>query len=323
MKSEKVQLSVIVPVYNVEQYLKQCIDSILNQTFKNFELILVDDGALDSCPQICDNYSKHDDRVKVIHKKNGGLSSARNAGIKVAKGKFLTFIDSDDWISKNYFEEMMKEQDKYNADIISIRETTVNSNGEVHHHKLNEKIKIKIFKLNCIDALFNFCDTNFAWGKLIRTKIILDNKILFPVGKNYEDVGTMYKVYDKANVLVISDRASYFYRIRANSITNNIKKSDIYDQIYFLNQIKSYVFKVSPKYLDCYILCRGFIALSFLYKSNLDDKEKNKLTNLIYKNTQGYKFKFRWIKVKENFLKIMLMHFRLADKVLNLKSKKV
>lgn len=119
MKSEKVQLSVIVPVYNVEQYLKQCIDSILNQTFKNFELILVDDGALDSCPQICDNYSKHDDRVKVIHKKNGGLSSARNAGIKVAKGKFLTFIDSDDWISKNYFEEMMKEQDKYNADIIS------------------------------------------------------------------------------------------------------------------------------------------------------------------------------------------------------------
>ena len=97
-------ISVIVPIYNVERYLKACVDSIVNQTYSNLEIILVDDGSPDKCPEICDEYAKRDKRIKVIHQENGGLSAARNAGINVVRGEFLTFIDSDDFVSKNYVE---------------------------------------------------------------------------------------------------------------------------------------------------------------------------------------------------------------------------
>ena len=96
------KVSAIVPVYNVEKYIYRCVDSILNQTFSDFELILVDDGSPDNCPQICDEYAKKDSRIKVIHKENGGLSSARNAGLDIASGEWISFIDSDDWIHKDY-----------------------------------------------------------------------------------------------------------------------------------------------------------------------------------------------------------------------------
>ena len=97
-------ISVVVPIYNVENYIKKCVDSILSQTYKNLEIILVDDGSPDNCPQICDEYAQKDNRIKVIHKENGGLSDARNAGIDISKGKFITFIDSDDYIEKDYVE---------------------------------------------------------------------------------------------------------------------------------------------------------------------------------------------------------------------------
>ena len=101
-------ISVIVPVYNVEPYLRQCIDSILNQTYTDFELILVDDGSTDRCPEICDKYKEKDDRVRVLHKTNGGLSDARNHGIDIANGDYITFIDSDDMVSKDYLEVLIQ-----------------------------------------------------------------------------------------------------------------------------------------------------------------------------------------------------------------------
>lgn len=106
-------ISVIVPVYNVEPYLRQCVDSILGQTFRDFELILVDDGSPDGCPAICDEYAKMDSRVKVIHKENGGLSSARNAGLDVAKGKYIAFVDSDDWIHPEMSETMQNRMQQH------------------------------------------------------------------------------------------------------------------------------------------------------------------------------------------------------------------
>ena len=110
-------LSIIVPVYNVEKYIERCIKSILNQSFTNFELILVDDGSPDNCGKICDEYKKKDSRIKVIHKKNGGLSDARNAGIERAKGEYIAFVDSDDFINKYMYEILYKNAKKWDADI--------------------------------------------------------------------------------------------------------------------------------------------------------------------------------------------------------------
>lgn len=313
-----VKVSIVIPVYNVEKYISKCLKSVMNQTYNNLEIIVVNDGSTDKSGEILKKYVDLDKRIILINKPNGGLSSARNAGISVANGQFITFIDSDDWISLNYIKEMISEQKRYNADIVSIRETIVTSKEKKFH---TLKDGVKIFKDDCVDALFSFWDTNFAWGKLIRKKII-DDHIKFPQGRNYEDVGTMYKIYDKANTLVISDKATYFYRIRANSITNSIKKSDVLDQIYFLNQIKKYNFKRIPKYLDCYILCKGFTALSFLYKSTLNNKEKKYFTKEIYSITEEYRFKLDWIFVKENFLKILLMSFKVADNLLSIKNYK-
>lgn len=111
-------ISVIIPVYKVEKYLNRCVDSVLNQTFRDLEVILVDDGSPDRCPQICDAYAKKDNRVRVIHKENGGLSDARNSGIDIATGQFLAFVDSDDWLRNDIYEFAMNLQRKYQADIV-------------------------------------------------------------------------------------------------------------------------------------------------------------------------------------------------------------
>ena len=111
------KVSIIVPIYKVEKYLNRCIDSILNQTYKNIEVILVDDGSPDRCGAICDNYSKIDKRIKVIHKKNEGLAEARNAGIKIATGEYISFVDSDDFINKNMYKVLYENAIKYDADI--------------------------------------------------------------------------------------------------------------------------------------------------------------------------------------------------------------
>lgn len=129
------KISVIVPVYNVEQVLSKCVDSILNQTYKNLEVILVDDGSPDNCPLLCDEYTKRDSRIVVIHKMNGGLSSARNSGIEAATGDFITFVDSDDWIAIDRFEYEIALLDKYNADVTQIDYLKVFSYDKVDLHE--------------------------------------------------------------------------------------------------------------------------------------------------------------------------------------------
>lgn len=302
----------MVPVYNVEEYVSKCIRSILQQTFKNYELIVVNDGSTDDSLGKLQQFS--DNRLKIIDQKNKGLSGARNTGIKHAVGKYITFIDSDDWISNDYLEVMINCAKKYNADIVSIKECIVDNENKYHY----KNRKFRIFKQNAADALFGFFDTNFAWGKLIRRDIISKYNIQFPNGRNYEDIGTMYKIYDHANTVVISNKASYFYQMRKGSITTDIKESDILDQIYFLNEIKKYKFRKQYKYLDCYILCKGFTALSILYKSNITNKKK--FVDSIYKSTGKYKFEFAWLFIKENLLKIILMDIGVADKCLLLKN---
>ena len=169
MEKEEELISVIVPVYNVEKYLEKCIDSIINQTYQNLEIILVDDGSTDGSGKICDEYSRKDNRIKVIHKENGGLSDARNIGIKNANGGLIGFIDSDDYITENMFEVLQKDLRKYNADISSCDIQNVNEAGECLKiiRVSTEGQTSKVFEREeALKLLLEDTIKSYAWNKL-------------------------------------------------------------------------------------------------------------------------------------------------------------
>lgn len=146
-------ISVVVPIYNVENYIKKCVDSILSQTYKNLEIILVDDGSPDNCPQICDEYAQKDSRIKVIHKENGGVSSARNIGMENARGKWIAFIDADDWIEEKYFEKMLDRVKTNDADIVLCGYNRVmpNCNIKINSNGGDEKVNAKEYLIKVLN----------------------------------------------------------------------------------------------------------------------------------------------------------------------------
>lgn len=221
-------ISVIVPVYKVEEYLEQCILSICNQSYKNLEILLVDDGSPDQCPAICDKWAKKDARIRVIHKKNGGLSDARNVGIEYASGKYIAFVDSDDWIDTNLYELLLYEMQKNNAQIAACK---IIKAYEEHFEEQKIISSQKVF--SCEEALQtllrgqDFCAV--AWNKLYRRDIIGD--IRFPVGKLHEDEFFTYRVISHASKLILVSEGIYYYRQRPGSImdTWSIKHLDALD----------------------------------------------------------------------------------------------
>lgn len=169
-------VSVIVPIYNVEKYLKRCIDSILNQTYKNLEIILVDDGSPDKCPQICDEYAKEDDRIIVIHNKNGGVSSARNAGLDIARGKYIGFVDPDDYINYDMYSAMVNEMDNFACDAVICGFCQVSEKENKIIRK--ESLQSKVLRVEeCFKELFSFSGLAIkpvVWNKLFKRDIISD-----------------------------------------------------------------------------------------------------------------------------------------------------
>lgn len=209
-------ISVIVPIYNVEKYLRKCVDSIINQTYKNLEIILVDDGSLDNCPKICDEYAKQDIRIKVIHKENGGLSDARNAGMKVARGEYISFIDSDDWIKPEMIEGMYNRMIEDNSDLVSSGVLWVDENGaEIRNATVSENCV-----LNTEQAMKELINDGklkqHVWNKLYKADLI--KNILFDKGKYHEDVFWSYKVIGEAKRVSIDKNSYYFYVQRSKSI---------------------------------------------------------------------------------------------------------
>lgn len=213
-KNKMPKLSIIVPVYKVEQYINKCIDSILNQTFTDFELILVDDGSTDNCGKICDKYAKKDERVRVIHKENSGLSDARNTGIEVATGEIIGFIDSDDWIEPCMYAEMLNYMEENNLDIVCA-DTNQVKEGKVKFKPRYSKNKIWS-RNEAICEILNGTLDNAAWNKIYKRNVIGD--VRYPKGRIYEDVATTYKfIYNSQKVGYIS-KAYYNYLKRKGSI---------------------------------------------------------------------------------------------------------
>ena len=211
-------ISVIVPVYKVEQYLKKCLDSILNQSFKDFELILVDDGSPDNCPNICDDYAKSDSRIKVIHKENGGLSSARNAGLDYvfanSNSEYISFVDSDDYVDVFFLEKLYSSIEKCDMSVC-------------FYHIFGEKKTASSFKPQKIVVDNNeFCKiaddgiySIVAWNKLYKKEIL--RNIRYPIGKNHEDEFIIHRIVGKCTKISFIPDKLYYYRQRLGSITEN------------------------------------------------------------------------------------------------------
>ena len=221
-------ISVIVPVYKVEKYIRKCVDSILSQTFRDYELFLVDDGSPDNCGKICDEYAAKDDRIIVIHKENGGLSDARNVAIDKAKGEYLTFIDSDDYVAENHLESLYKAIVDTESDIAVANITSFSDSKS--DEKFYQPVTRK--KLLTDNEVFNTIYQPCACAKLYKRRIF--ESVRYPVGRLYEDVFVYHDVLAQAKHLVLTGENTYFYMLRYDSIMHQEYKlafTDIIDAI--------------------------------------------------------------------------------------------
>ncbi|MBV5315067.1 MAG: glycosyltransferase [Prolixibacteraceae bacterium] len=227
MEESAVLISVIVPIYKVEPYLKRCVDSILSQTYQNLEIILVDDGSPDNCGQICDDLAKTDSRIKVIHKPNGGLSDARNAGLEIAKGELIGFVDSDDFIHPDMYKDLLDQIKKNNADIAQCSFIRVTGDEKIPSNE-PENLRI-VSNLEALEYIYTpYCvDFIVAWNKLYKKELFKD--LRFPKSKIHEDEFTTYKLFYRSKKIALIDRKYYYYFQSPNSIIRSsfsVKKLD-------------------------------------------------------------------------------------------------
>lgn len=223
-------ISVIVPVYNVEKFLFKCIDSICSQTYSDWELILVDDGSKDESKDICDRYARQDDRIKVIHKENGGVSSARNVGLKRAKGEYICFIDSDDWVAPTFLEDFKVKENK--ADLY-ISGALYDIYGEVYSHKKYESNYSATVKDICNEFIRQkLIENGYPWGKLFRTAIIRQYEMEFNQELTInEDHLFVLQFYANINSLFITSTAGYHYTVFDNSGRKLSSKRNTYMEL--------------------------------------------------------------------------------------------
>jgi glycosyltransferase involved in cell wall biosynthesis len=265
------KISVIIPIYNVEKYLKRCIESIIKQTYSNLEIILVDDGSPDGCAKICDEYKNKDERIVVIHKKNGGLSDARNAGLKVATGEIISYIDSDDYVDLDMYEKMTKAMEEKNADIVVCG---TNIDYEDGHTKVKcEKEEKSFNREEALIELNSFKSFDMAvWNKLYKREVV--DKIEFPVGKKSEDYFVMYQYFARAKKVVIINQAKYHYFQRSNSISRG--KNVTHDYIEGSKSQKEFFKKNFP---DLNYVGNTAYAFSYIATYNRYIKNELKMTN--------------------------------------------
>ncbi|MGM9978893.1 MAG: glycosyltransferase family 2 protein [Clostridium sp.] len=284
-------ISVIVPVYNVEKYLSKCIQSIINQTYKNLEIILIDDGSQDNSSKLCDEYSLKDSRISVIHKKNGGLSSARNVGLSNANGDYITFIDSDDWIDQNMISTLFNIINQEKSDI-AVCNYFLAYNEEIQIQK--DKIEIKNF--SNIEALKKLYDEKLkivmtiACCKLFKRELF--NNINFPDGRIHEDEFTTYKLLYKAEKISYTNKKFYYYRQRKDSIMNSAFNKKKLDIIYALEERIKFI-KESVNDMELYnLVVKGYyitiLRRYYLYSKSCPN-EKRELKELKKRARETYK----------------------------------
>ncbi|MBX9185755.1 MULTISPECIES: glycosyltransferase [Clostridium] len=284
-------ISIIVPIYKVEKYLERCINSILNQNFSNFELILVDDGSPDDCGKICDEYKRIDNRIKVIHKKNEGLSAARNSGIEVAIGDYIAFVDADDFINRDMYRVLYENAIKSQADIsicnfeYIYEQSQVNENSivlvkPIESYDKNESLK-KLYSNEKIQFIV-------AWNKIYKRELFLD--IRYDYGKCHEDEFIIHKLLFKANRVVYTSTKLYYYLQRNESIMKSsfsVNRVDILEalenrmEFFRSEKMMDLEYKTQNSYLNYFF--NYYYKIKYKLKNNDKSKEMKKQFRNNYK----------------------------------------
>ena len=254
-------ISIIVPVYNVEKYLKKCVYSILNQSYKNLEVILVNDGSTDNSGKICDELSREDSRIKVYHKDNGGLSDARNYGVAKANGEYVGFVDSDDYIDQYMYENLYKAIRKYNTQIAECGITRVYKNNKLRPHYDGEEYSLVVDREG---YLKEYLENRKVYGAAVCKLLSIDlaNVLKFPDGKVYEDVFYTLELLKKVDKYTLISGNYYYYYIRGNSITTKTFSSRDMDYIEIIDKIGEYTLNNYSKLKEKLFIRQGFAYLS-------------------------------------------------------------
>ena len=287
------KISVIIPVYNVENYLRECLDSITSQTVKDIEIICIDDGSTDNSPEILKEYQKKDSRIKIITKENGGQATARNLGIKEAQGEYIAFIDSDDFIESEMLEKLYTKAKDDNLDIAMCKIATYNNQtGEIKDNVWY--YMLGIFR-DFEKEIFNHKDTkeftcNIAvtpYNKIYKTSLIKDNNILFPEGLIFEDEKFFYDTYLRAKRVSIIPEFLYYYRVSRKGSTVDIEKENDYTDIIEISKQIRQTFKETNNYEDYkYLLNNRLIHLQLARFTETSPKYREKFFNLLKEDLQ-------------------------------------
>ncbi len=257
----KPKISVVLPIYNVEKYLETCVKAMTGQTYQNLEIILVDDGSPDGCPALCDELAKTDERIRVLHKENGGLSDARNAGTQIATGEYITFVDSDDVVTETYVEYLYSLIEKYGCDMSLCTHTVVFEDGKKipYGDGTDEMLDAK----ECLRRMLyhDVIDTS-AWAKLYRTEMA--REILYPKGKLFEDIGTTYRFFLASGKIACGYQSQYFYMQRQNSIVSGKFNPHKLDLLEMTDKMAEDVEKVYPDLAQAILRRRVYARFSTL-----------------------------------------------------------
>ena len=314
-------ISIIVPVYNVEKYLEKCVYSILNQSYKNLEVILVNDGSNDNSGKICDELSREDSRIKVYHKDNGGLSDARNYGVAKANGEYVGFVDSDDYIDQYMYENLYKAIRKYNTQIAECGITRVYKNNKLRPHYDGEEYSLVVDREG---YLKEYLENRKVYGAAVCKLLSIDlAKVLkFPDGKVYEDVFYTLELLKKVDKYTLISGNYYYYYIRGNSITTKKFSSRDMDYIEIIDKIGEYTLNNYSKLKEKLFIRQGFAYLSIFNQiiqlndyrqipeySILIDKLKNIRSNIIFNKLAPKSLKIAIILLNINFLLIFVILF--------------
>ncbi len=316
----KPYFSVIIPVYNVEKYLQECVDSILKQTFKNVEIILVDDGSTDSSPDLCDEISKNNECVCVIHKKNGGLSSARNTGLKKATGKYIIFIDSDDfYIDKDFLLQAKEELEKTDSEVLVFQrrkfyETTgqLSSFPSEYDERWKELNFSEMFlALSQKDKL----DASAA-TKITKREFLISNDLFFEEGIFSEDVEWFFRYVQKIESITFLNNPAYGYRIREGSITHSLTSKNISNLFLSIERYADVLKDSKLKHKDAIL---NYMAYQYSIVIGLSNNIKDKTSKQILRKCKNYKWLIKYSispKTKKTKFVIQMFGIKIASKIL-------
>lgn len=291
------QISVIVPVYNVIDYLEECVESILSQTVQSYECILVDDGSTDGSGELCDKLLQTDDRIRVIHKENGGLSDARNAGVEEATGKYILFMDSDDfYVSKSCFDILLKHAEDSDADVVCFNYARYDTEKRwlgkgvidfsgVQEEKNTEKIREHL--------VYNNSYQSSACIKMVKTDLLKDNGFFFEKGILSEDIEWSAKLLLSTKKITYCNDIFYAYRVRNASITHTIRKKSVLDQLYIIKKLLDYKTSDNETFFWHYVAFQ-YSTLILNYRLCVDDLDKN-----VKREIKELSYILRYDKIKE------------------------